>query len=212
MSALKADGDARSFSAWVDGAALVLGQRLEGIGHGDELVGGRILLRELGRHRRSVGGGAWDGQGAVDQHRIVLRLAGRRKPPAGLPNASPMACVAIAPVLRLLLRLGAGAGWAGACWVSARLRSRPAPASLWSLARARVACNPPVTLAVPHRHNPRPRSASRQRRRSASHCPVRSRRGVASLLHSGTIAPWQPPGAAFFAAALPSSRTTLPGK
>src|SRR5262249_49735835 len=61
----------------VDGATLIVRERLEGVGNGDELVVGRVLRGELRRHRIGVRRRARNRQGAVDERR-VRRRAGVR--------------------------------------------------------------------------------------------------------------------------------------
>src|SRR5262249_32933758 len=62
---------------FVDGAPLIVAERRERIGDGDQLVVGRVLLRELRRHRIGIRRRAGNGQGAVDEGCVRLRMSFR---------------------------------------------------------------------------------------------------------------------------------------
>src|SRR5262249_59569890 len=68
----------------VDGAALIVRERLEGVGDGDELVVGRVLRREFCRHRIGIRRRAWDRQGAVDEYVVLWRRLGGARTDVGL--------------------------------------------------------------------------------------------------------------------------------
>jgi hypothetical protein len=67
----------------VDGAALILRERLESVCDRDELVGGGVLLREFCRHRIGIRRRAWDRQGAVDEYVVLRRRLGGARTDVG---------------------------------------------------------------------------------------------------------------------------------
>src|SRR5262249_25007368 len=72
------DGGGRlTLQRLVDRAALIVRERLEGVGNGDDRVVGRVLRGELRRHRIGIRRRARNRQGAVDERR-VRRRAGVR--------------------------------------------------------------------------------------------------------------------------------------
>src|SRR5262249_25261691 len=64
------------FQRLIDRPALLIGQRLEGVGNDDELVVGRILRGEFRGHGVSIRRRARNRQGAVDEYgvRLLLRV------------------------------------------------------------------------------------------------------------------------------------------
>src|SRR5262249_1023480 len=88
-----------------DRAALIVGERLEGVGNGDERVVGRVLGGKFRRHhigRRRVG----NRQGAVHQYRVRRRGGARRmRARLFLAHLAGWRLLGLL-LLRLLLRLG----------------------------------------------------------------------------------------------------------
>src|SRR5262249_17053801 len=68
------DGSGRlTLQRLVDRAALIVRERLEGVGNGDERVVGRVLGGELRRHRIGIGRRVRNCQGTVDECRVRRR-------------------------------------------------------------------------------------------------------------------------------------------
>src|SRR5262245_45299944 len=68
---IRVDGGGRpTLERLVDGAAIIVRERLEGVGNRDELVVRRVLRGELRRHRIGIRRRARNRQGAVDERRI----------------------------------------------------------------------------------------------------------------------------------------------
>src|SRR5262249_2302362 len=89
-----------------DRAALLVGQRLEGVGNGDERVVGGVLGGEFRRHRIGVRRRVGNRQRAVDEHRgrrgIGARGVRARLLRAGLAGLSLLGLL----LRQLLLRVG----------------------------------------------------------------------------------------------------------